>query len=141
MRSSVKPLAGPGATPIARGQAGGAQLGHRGPHRRAGVAGAVGVVEQEHVEGLDAAALQGSLAGHAQVGPVLVGAAQPRVGEAGEALGALALAGVEVVADGADERVVVARQALQRAADEAVGLALAVGVRGEHGGDALVRPQ
>ena len=108
MTSSVNPLAGPGATPIARVRPVLAQRGHALPDRGARVAGAVGVVQQQHVEGVDAQALERALGRHPQVGGVLVRAAQARVGEAREALGALALALVEVVADRADQRVVVA---------------------------------
>src|SRR5439155_578952 len=66
-----------------------------------------------------------------------VRAAQRRVGEAREALGALALAVVEVVADGADEAERRAVEALKRAAQQRVGLALAVGVGGQDGVDAV----
>src|ERR1044072_3314636 len=66
--------------------------------------------------------------------------AQPRVGEAGEALRALPLAGVEVMADRADQAVVVARDARERAAEQSVRLAGAVCVGGEHGLDAGAGP-
>jgi hypothetical protein len=118
-----------------------AQGGHPLPHRHARVAHAVGVVQQQDVEGVDAEALERALAGHAQVRGVLVGPAQPRVGEAREALRALALALVEVVPDGADQAVVVAADAAQRAAEERVGLPRPVGVGGEDRVDALPRAQ
>ena len=66
------------------------------------VAGAVGVVQQQHVELVDAAALEAALGGHPQIARVLLGAAQARVGEPRKALGAVALARIEVVTDGAD---------------------------------------
>ena len=52
------------------------------------VADAIGVVQQQHVEAVDAAALEAALGGHAQVLGVALGPAQARVGEAGEALAA-----------------------------------------------------
>ena len=119
MTSSVKPLAGPGATPYGPREARVAQRGHALPDRGARVARAVGVVQQQHVEGVDAQALQGALGGHPQVGAVLGLAAQPRVGEAREALRALALALVEVVAHRADQRIGVAVGAGEGAAEEA----------------------
>ena len=48
---------------------------------------------------------------------------------------------VDVVADGAGQRVVVARQPGQRAPDELVGGARAVGVGGQHGVDLRVGRQ
>ena len=76
---------------------------HPVPDRLAGVAGAVGVVQQQQVELVDAAALEAALGRHPQVARVLLGPAQARVGEARKALGAVALALVEVVTDGADD--------------------------------------
>jgi hypothetical protein len=115
-----------------------AQRDHALPDRLVRVAGAVGVVEQQQVERVGADALEAALGGVAQVGRVLARSAQARVGEARKALGALALAVVEVVADGADQRVGVAVEAGERAAEQRVGCALAVDVGGQHGPDALV---
>ena len=77
----------------------------------------------------------------ADVVAVLLGAAQRRVGEALVALRALALAFVDVVADRADEPVALARQPGERAADDLVGGAGAVGVGGDDGVDAAARAQ
>ena len=71
MTSSVKPLAGPGRDADRVAEAGLAQPGHRLPDRRRRVADAVGVVQQQHVEVPDAAALEAALGGLAQVGGVL----------------------------------------------------------------------
>ncbi len=100
-----------------------AQGGHALPHDGAGVAGAVGVVEEQQVEVLEPAALQLPLGGEAQVGGVAVGAAQAGVGEARIAARAVALAVVEVVAHRADRAEVLAGHALERAGQQAVGLA------------------
>ena len=131
----MKPLAGPGATPRRARQAGVADRLQRVPDGLARVAGAVGVVQQQQVERVDPAALEAALGGHPHVVRVGLRAAQARVGEAREALRALALALVEVVPDRADQRVVVARHAGQRAAEQPVRLARAVGVGGDHGAD------
>ncbi len=136
MTSSVKPLAGPGRDAQARGQPVGADGRQRVPDRLARVAGAVGVVQQQQVERVDPAALEAALGGHPDVVRVALGPAQARVGEAREALRALALALVEVVPDRAHQRVLVARDAGQRGAEQPVGLARPVGVGGDHGGDA-----
>jgi hypothetical protein len=130
-------LAGPGDTDAAR-EAGIAQRDHALPDRLVGVAGAVGVVQQQEVERVGADALEALLGGIAEVGAVVLRPAQARVGEAREALRALALAVVEVVADGADQRVGVAIEAGERSAEQRVGGALAVDVGGQHGADAVV---
>ena len=87
----------------------------------------------------DAAALEAALGGLAQVAGVLAGARGGR--EAREALGAVALRAVEVVADRSDQRVRLARQAGEGAADGEVGLARAVDVGRDDRVDAGVRPQ
>jgi hypothetical protein len=98
-------------------------------------------VQQQHVEGVRAEALQAALGRHAQVVAVPVRPAQARIGEAREALGPVALALVEVVADRADQRVVGARHARQRAPEQGVGLAGPVGVGGHDRADAPAGPQ
>ena len=137
----MKPFAGPGRHAERAREPLVAQLAQRLPDLGRLEPAAVGVVQQQQVEGVGAAALEAALGGHAQVVAVLVRAAQARVGEAREALRALALALVEVVADRADERVVVARHAGQRAAEQRVGLARAVGVGRDHRVDAVAGPQ
>ena len=134
MMSSVKPLAGPGATPRRPVEPVVADGAQRLPDGLARVAGAVGVVQQQQVEGVDPDPLEAALGGHPHVVGVLGPArpAQARVGEARVALGALALALVEVVPDRADDADAVAVGAGERAAEQAVGLARAVGVGGEH---------
>jgi hypothetical protein len=89
----------PGRDADAVGEALVAERGHRVPHGLGRVARAVRVVQQQQVEAVGAAALQRALRGPAQVARVVLGAAQARVGEPREALRALALAVVEVVAD------------------------------------------
>ena len=69
---------------------------------------------------------------------VLIRAAQLRVREAGETARAVALALIEVVSDRADQRVGVARRALESPSEQDVGLALAVGVGREHGVDPTI---
>ena len=98
-------------------------------------------MQQQQVEALGAAALEAALGGHADVAGVGALPAQPGVGEAGVALGALARALVEVVADGAHQAVVLAVDPGQRLAERPVGLSGAVGVGGDHRVDALARPQ
>jgi hypothetical protein len=85
-------------------------------------------VQQQQVEGIDAAALEAALDGHAQIIGVTLRTAQARVGEAREALRALALALVEVMPDRAHQRVVQARHARERAAEQRVRLPGAVRV-------------
>ena len=111
------------------------------PHRRVLVTGAIGIVQEQQVEVIHTEALQRALGRGAQVVRVGLGAAQGRVGEAREALGALALSFVDVVADRAREVDVLARCAGDRAAQQLVGLALAVGVGAQVGGDAAARAQ
>ena len=122
-------------------QAGVAQRRHPLPHRGARVADAIGVVQEQQVEAVGPDALQRALGRHAQVRRVLLGPAQARVGEAREALGALALAFVEVVAHGADQAVGLALDAAQRAAEQLVGLARPVGVGRQDGVDAVAGAQ
>ena len=104
----MNPFAGPGATPSRRVRPCVAQLRHALPDGLAGVAGAVGVVQQQQVEALDAAALEAALGRHAQVAGVVARTAQRSIGEARKALRRRALALVEVVTDRADEAVGVA---------------------------------
>ena len=81
---------------------------------------------------------EAALGCHPQVVGVGVGTAQRGVGEAGEAARAVALALVEVVADRADQLVVLARHPGQRPPQQLVGLALAVGVGGQQRRDPVV---
>ncbi len=122
-------------------EAGLPQRRHALPDGAARVAGAVGVVQQEQVERVRADPLQRALRRHPQVARVAVGAAQPRIREARVALRSLPLAFVEVVPDGADQAVGVAVRALQRPAEQRVGVAGAVGVRGHDRAHARVRAQ
>jgi hypothetical protein len=95
-------------------------------------------VQQQEVERVDADALQGALGGHLQVRRIFVSAAQRRIREAREALRPVALALVEVVPHGSDQAVGVARQPLERASQQGVGLALAVDVCRQDRPDALI---
>ena len=95
----------------------------------------IGVVQQQHVEALDPAAREAALGRHADVVAVAAGGAQSRIGEPREALRALALALVEVVADRPDQAVALARASRQRGAERAVGVARAVGVGRDDGVD------
>src|SRR5919109_936434 len=97
----------------------------------------VGVVEEEQVEWAGADPFEAPLGGEAHVVAIAVGAAQARVGEAGEALRPLALARVEVVADRAHQLVVRPGDALEGAAQQAVRLSLAVDVGRHHDPDAV----
>jgi hypothetical protein len=114
---------------------------HALPNLIALVAGAVRVVQQQEVKAILAEALKTPLGRHAQVVRVFARAAQRSVGEAREALRALPLAFVEVVADRPDEAVVVARHAGQGVAEQRVGFTLPVGVGSEHGVNAVARLQ
>ncbi len=124
-----------------RGDAGLAQSLHPVPDRLARVADAIGIVEEEQVEGGRAEAAEAALGRQPQVVGVGVGAAEGGVGEAGKAARPVALALVEVVADGADQRVVLAPHPGQRPPEQLVGLALAVGVRAQHRRDSPAGPQ
>src|SRR5436190_1108912 len=104
-------------------------------------AAAVGVVQEQQVEDVHPAALEAALGGHAHVVEVAVGRPEPGVGEARVAGSALALPVVEVVADRAHEGELVARQAGQGPADQRIGLAGAVHVRGHDRPDLPVGPQ
>ena len=115
MTSSVKPFAGPGATPSCAGQAVRADRLQRVPDGLARVARSVRVVQEQHVEGVDAAAFEAALCRHSDIVGVALRTAQARIREAREALGALAFALVEVVADGPDQGVLVARNPCKRA--------------------------
>ena len=85
-------------------------------------------MQQQQVEPLGPEALQAALGRHPDVVTVLALGAQARVGEAGKALRALALALVEVVPDRADQAVALALDALERLAQHPVGLPGPVGV-------------
>ena len=137
----MNPFAGPGGDADLRGQARLAQRLHPVPDRLARVADPVRVVEEEKVERGGPEPPEAPLGRHPQVLGVGVGPAQRRVGEAREAARPVALALVEVVADRADQRVVLARDPGQRPAEHLVGLALAVGVGGEDGVDPVARAQ
>ena len=117
-----------------------AQRRHSAPHGVAGVAGAVRVVQHQHVEAVDPAALEAALGRHAQVVTVGRRVAQPPVGEARKAFGPVALAEVEVVPHGAHDAHVLAGPAGDRAPEHPVGLAGAVHVGGHHGSDRLIGP-
>ncbi len=94
-------------------------------------------MQHQQIEALGAEALQAPLGGHADVVAVVALAAQPRVGEAREALGAVALALVEVVPDRPDQAEALAICALDRASEQAIGLAGAVGIGAHHGVDPI----
>ena len=108
------------------------------PHGGAGVAERVGIVEEEQVELLHAAAFEGVLGRHFQVLEILLRAAQRGVGEAREAFRAVAFAIVKIVAHRADERIGVARKTCEGAAEHRVGDAVAVNVGGHEGADAAL---
>src|SRR5829696_6090114 len=95
------------------GEPGFAKGRHALPDLLALVAGPVGIVEQEEIEAVLPQALQAALRRRPQIIVVSTGPPQRRIGEAWEALRAVALALVEVVADGPDEAVVVPRNALE----------------------------
>ena len=116
-----------------------AQRRHPLPDRFAGVTDAVRVVQQQHVEAVEPAALQAALRRHPQIVPVVVWSAQRRVGEAREALRAGPLARVEVVADGPDDADALARDALEGHAEQAIGLAGPIHVGRDHRVDLGVR--
>ena len=116
-----------------------AQRGHPVPDGLAGVTRAVGVVQQEQIEGVDPATLEAALGRHPQVTGVLGGLPQPRVGEAREALGAVALSLIEIMADGPDHAHLVPLQARQPTAEHQIGLAGPVHVGGDHGADRVIR--
>jgi len=68
-------------------------------------------VQQQQIEAVDAAALEAAFGRRPQIARVPVGAAQRRIGESGEALGAVALAFVEIVSDRARPSIVSASPA------------------------------
>src|SRR5213076_1230800 len=103
--------------------------------------GAVRVVKEEQIERVDAQPLEAPLACRPQVIAVLAGAAQPPVREPWESARPLALAGVEVVADRADEAVGAAIDPCQRPPQQLVGGSLPVDVGGDQGVDPLAGPQ
>ena len=94
-------------------------------------------MEEEAVELVHATAGEGFLGGHAEVVAELARRAQGGIGEAREAFGPGALAFVEVVADGADEAVAVARKSGEGVAEEFVRCARAIDIGGHEGADAL----
>ena len=98
-------------------------------------------MQQQQVERVDPAALQAALGGHPHVVRVALGTAQARIGEAREALGTFALARVEIVSDGADDGEIRAGDPGERAAEQLVGGAGAIGVRGDDRRDTLIRAQ
>ena len=120
MTSSVKPFAGPGATPMApvRPSSRSARHARPRPPRWCSPCGrGCGAAGRRRRRCRTARGCARSRM--PQVVRVALGAAQARVGEAREALGPVALAVVEVVPDGADEAYVTARDAAQRASDAA----------------------
>ena len=93
------------------------------PDDLARVPRAVGVVQQQHVEGVDAEPLEAALGRHPHVVRVVLGPAQRRMREARKAARPVALGEVEVVADRADDAEAGAIDAGQRATEQLVGLA------------------
>jgi hypothetical protein len=118
-----------------------AQVAQRAPHLGRLEPAPVGIVEQQQVEAVGAAALEAALCGHAEVCAVPAGAAQSGIGEARVALRPLPLALVEVVPHGADQRVVRARHPCKGTADQRVRVARSVGVGGHDRADAAAGPQ
>ena len=114
---------------------------HARPHGLASEAGAVGVVQQQHVEPVDAAAFEAALGRHPDVVRVRALGAQTRIGEARIALRAFAPALVEVVAYRPDHTAELALVALERTLQRSVRAALAVHVRGDQRFDALAGAQ
>jgi len=108
-----------------------AHRAQRVPDDLARVAGAVGVVQQQHVEGVDAEPLEAALRRHADVLAVVLRPAQRRIREARIALRPVALGVVEVVTDRPDDAEVRAIDAFERAPEQQVGLAGTVGVGGQ----------
>ena len=95
-------------------------------------------MQQEEIEFVRATAGQFLLRRHAEVARVVRREAQAGIGEAREALRAVALAGVKVVPDCAGEAIAVAPHAGQGAAEHLVRRAVAVHVGGQKGADALL---
>ena len=98
-------------------------------------------MEQQQVEAVLPEAIEAALGRHPQVGGVFVRAAQLGVGEARIAARALALSLVEVVADGADQAVSVARHPVERPPEQRVRLTGPVRVRGQDRVDAVAGAQ
>ena len=96
------------------------------------------IVEEEQVEMICAAALEGFLCGHLQIGGILLRAAQGGIGEARVALGTVAEAAVDVVADGAHEAIGGAVDACERLAEHVVRAAHAIDIGGDEGAEARV---
>ena len=95
-------------------------------------------MQEQEIEGVDPAPLEAALGRHLEVVGVARGTAELGIGEAGKALRAGTLAGVEIVADRPDDAHLITRQTLDRAAEHRVGVAGAVDVGGDDGRDALV---
>ena len=113
----------------------------RVPDRFARIARAIGVVQQQQVEGIDAAALQAALRGHPHVVRVALRSAQARIGETGETLGTFSFARVEIVSDGAHDGEIRAGDPGERATKQSVGRAGAIGVRRDDRRDTLIWAQ
>ena len=93
-------------------------------------------MQHQQVEAVRAAAFELLGGGHADEFAVFFRPAQLGIGETRIAAAALALAFVEIMTDHADEAVGVAVDALERAAQQVVGLAVAIDIRGDEGADA-----
>ena len=105
------------------------------------VARAIGVVEEEDVEAVDADGREARLGGLAEVGGVPVRSSQRGCVKRGKPFGPLPLAVDVVVADGARDPVRIALEACECPAERAIGLALAVDVGRDDGVDALARAE
>ena len=95
-------------------------------------------MEQQQIEAADLAALQAALGGHRQVARILALIPQPAVGEARKAARTIALAGVEVVPDRADDAHLLSPPAGDRLSEDPVCLTLSVHVSADHGRDRVV---
>jgi hypothetical protein len=112
-----------------------------GPDAVAAVAGGIGIMEEEQIEFLGAAAFEGFFHRHAQIAVVVGRRTERGDGKAGIAAGALAAALVEVVSHRADEAITGAGQAVEGATEQGIGGAGAIDIGGDEGADAALVSQ
>src|SRR5262249_44855089 len=134
-----EPVGRPRRDPEPFGQLRLSQLVHAAPNGIAAIAEGIRVVQQQAIEAVHAAARQRFLRGGAEILGKLIRRTQLRVSEAWKALRAIALAGVEVVPDGADEAIGIARPPRERTPEHLIRGAAAINVcRHERADAALV---
>ena len=132
-------VGGTGGDANAVGQFGVDKTGHGRPYAVARIADGIGVVKEEKVEFVGAATGEGLFGGHAEIIGVIAGWAKGRIGEPWKTARSLTLAFVKIVANGADEAIILARETGEGHGEQFVGGAAAIDISGDKSANALIK--